>query len=257
MSFRLSQRWIACVVLGLVAVGLSGQLITAEETSNDKPVEAPIPKQLYRLRYKFQRDDLVFYDEQQRTTKTIKGAGLVDVTKTETSARKHYRVVSVDGVGTGLLELVLDRVKMQVDFGKNTPLVKFDSDSKEQPPSQFRSVKATIGKPQVRMRLAANGELKKVLLLNRSNQRAVGQLRLAPQTDASDPSHNFLVVFPQESIAVGDSWSDRIAVDVRISKSLLRPITLLRRYSLRTAWRQFQSARGSSHRFAIPKSARS
>jgi hypothetical protein len=234
MLCPLSHRWIACVVLGLVAVGLSGQFITAEEPLNDKPVEAPIPKQLFHLRYKFQRGELVFYDEQQRTTKTIKGAGLVDVTKTETSARKHYRVVSVDGVGTGLLELVLDRVKMQVDFGKKAPLVKFDSQSKKQPPAQFRRVKATIGQPQVRMRLAANGELKNVQLLHQSNRRVVGQLRSAPRTDVSDPSHNFLVVFPQESIAVGHSWSDRIDVDVRVSKSLLRPITLQRRYSLKS-----------------------
>ncbi|MBT4866659.1 MAG: hypothetical protein HON53_16270, partial [Planctomycetaceae bacterium] len=232
MSFCLPQRWIVCVVMGFVAASLPGQLTIGEEASADSPVEAPVPKQLYHLRYKFQRGDTVFYDEQQRTTKTIKGGGLVDVTKTETSARKHYRVVSVDGVGTGLLELELDRVKMQVDFGNGAPLVKFDSESKEPPPSQFRPMMDSIGKPQVRMRLAANGELKKVQLLNRSNQRAVGQLRSAPRTDASDPSHNFLVVFPQESIAVGHSWSDRIAVDVRTTKTLLRPITLLRRYSL-------------------------
>ena len=233
MSFCLPQRWIVCVVMGFVAASLPGQLTIGEETPADGPVEAPVPKQLFLLRHKFQRDDLVYYDVHHRSTVTIKGDGLVEVTKNETSARKHYLVISVDGTGTGLVELVIDHVAMQVQFGDNDP-VKFDSGSKEPTPRQFRQVKASIGKPRARMRLAATGKLRKVLLLNRGSQRAVGQLRFASQTDASDSSHNFLVVFPQESIAVGDSWSDRIAVDVKISKSLLRPITLQRRYSLKS-----------------------
>jgi hypothetical protein len=218
--------------MALVAVSLPGQLTTAEDITADGPVEAPIPAKHYRLRYQFKPNDLVYYDEHQRSTKTIKGAGQVDVTTTETWARKHYRVISVDREGAGLLELVIDHVKMQVDFGKKTPLVEFNSQSKDKTPRQFQRVKAMIGTPQVRMRLAANGELKKVLLLNRGSRRALGQLRVAPETDANDPSHNFLVVFPLESIAVGHTWSDHISVDVRVSRSLLRPITLLRRYSL-------------------------
>jgi hypothetical protein len=232
MSFRKSQRWIVCAAMGLVVVGLPGQPVFSADTAADGPVAAPVPAKLYRLRYKFRPNELVYYDVQHRSKRTIKSVGLVDVTTTEIWARKHFRVISVDREGAGLLELIIDHVKMRVDFGKNAPLVEFDSRSKDKTPRQFQRVKASIGMPRVRMRLAANGELIQVTLLNRASQPARGQLKYAPQTDANDPSHNFLVVFPQESIAVGHSWSDRMTVDVRTGKTLVRPITLLRKHSL-------------------------
>lgn len=195
------------------------------------PVEAPVPAKRYAFRYRFRPNELVYYDVTQKSTVVIKTAGITDTTKNETQARKHYRVISVDADGSGLLELMIDRVKMSVQFGKNVPVV-YNSESSQPPPRQFRAVKKSIGRPQAKTRFAKNGELLKVTALNGSGRSVGSQLRYAPPTAANDPSHNFLIVFPKQPIAVGGSWSDRISVHVRIGKSLLRPVTLMRKYKL-------------------------
>lgn len=235
MSFRRSANWMPGAVAMFVAIGLSLQSVDAADVDTDEPVEAPVPAKRYLLRYKFQPNDLVYYDVQQRSTQTVKGNGILDVTTTDSSERKHFRVISVDKEGTGLLELVIDHVKMKVKFGTSDP-IEFDSQSSGPTPRQFRHIRDLIGRPRARTHITTNGELKKVVLLNRPPRAATrgGQMLAAPDTDDTDPSHNFLVMFPKESIAVGHTWSDRITVRVRATRTLTRPITLLRRYELKS-----------------------
>jgi len=235
MLFRRIACSVLCAMAVLIAANLPAELGFASEIDTEEPVAAPVPAERYLLRYKFRPNDLVYYDVQQSSTQTIKSATLIDVHTNESSTRKHFRVISVDKSGAGLLELVIDHVFMRVKFGEGDP-IEFNSQSEKPAPRQFHHVRDSIGKPRARIRITSNGKLKKVTLLNRSRRRigGIGQMEQAPETDANDPSHNFLVKFPNKSIAVGETWSDRISVQVRITKSLTRPITLVRRYSLKS-----------------------
>jgi hypothetical protein len=223
--FRCLPLAVAAIIGGIFPV----DSVIGLQPATAGPVEAPLPVKRYAFRYRFRPNQLVYYDATQKSTVVIKKNGISDTTKNEKHERKHYRVVSVDADGSGLLELMIDRVNMSVQFGENDPVV-FDSRSSQPPPRQFRAVKASIGRPQAKMRFARNGKLLKVTALNRAARVLGGQLRIAPATAANDPSHNFLVIFPKQQITVGESWSDRIVVQVRINRSLLRPVTLLRRY---------------------------
>ena len=209
------------ILLVLAAVG-SASFSAAADSNDDS-------RETYRLRYRFSPNQLVYYDVSHETTIQIKAENTSERTRHNSNARKHYRVISGSDDGQALLELVIDRVKLSVQFGKSEPVV-YDSTSSDPPPAQFRTVAESIGRPQARIRFAANGKLLSVTPLKPRD--GGGQLPNAPKTPDNDPSHNFLVVFPEDPIAVGDTWTDRLTVQVRASKTLLRPVTLLRRYEL-------------------------
>ena len=200
----------------------------ATSSSTAISIEAPTPK--YQLRYRFKPNQLVYYDVVHKSTVFIKTEGSSETTKNKSSSRKHFRVVSVEADGSGLLELSIDRVRMSVQFGDNDPST-FDSQSDDPVPQPFVQVKQSIGVPQARIKVALNGRLFKAQRLHQAASGA-GQLRGITKTADDDPSHNFLVVFPEQEIGLGESWSERLVVRVRVNKSLLRPVTLLKKYEL-------------------------
>lgn len=190
------------------------------------PAEADEPESpAYRLKYRFQPNQFVHYKEHQRVRNTARYKQVTETVRYEWTTHKHWRVSSVDGEGRAVLELMIDRVRMKAQFDQHDPIV-WNSESPEPPPEKFRDVAATVGKPQVRLRVTPAGELESVVRLDNKAGSS--------QQPGAKRSRNFLVVFPDEPIRVGESWSDRYQVKVNVTRKLKKDVTLLRTYRLRS-----------------------
>lgn len=182
-------------------------------------------KSRYLLAYQFKPTQRVFYDVVQNTEITTQRDNIVEKVTNSSKARKHYRVVTIVKGTHGILEPVIDNVEMSAQFGDNDP-IRYDSKLGNVPPKEFASIHKTIGKPRTRFEFAANGELIETI-----------PLKTAVEADRSsaaknDPGQNFLIVFPDQPIGIGHTWSDKIQVKVSVSKTLRRRMTLVREYKL-------------------------
>ncbi len=179
------------------------------------------------LRYKFQANQSLHFEYSQEMTFLSRKRQFQEEIKSQTSADKHLRIISVDTDGNALIEPVIDRVRM-VSSKDEEPETKFDSletakDPESCPPG-FRGIMATVGKPLVQIRFSPQG---KVLSANGINGGAAAANGLE-----NDSSLNFLIVLPDQPVKVGDTWKDDFEVNVQIDKSLKQGIKLRREYRL-------------------------
>ncbi len=195
-------------------------VIVASFTTNQAiPGSAEDANETYLLKYKFEPNQFVHYDVAHSQTYTHQKAEHRLKATTESKARKHYRVVSVSPDGVATLEPVIDHVVMSAREDNKTPLVWNSDNGPENCPAQFRATAERIGKPQVRMQFASSGELLSVVPLNTTPVSA-------------SPEANFLLEFPSTAIPVGHVWSDEFSVDVNVTQTLKKPVTISRKYRL-------------------------
>jgi len=218
------RQWILRRLLPGVA-GLLGILPALCTLQADEPT--------YLLVYKFQADQTVYYEvKHEMMVHTQLGEASETVTNSSTT-RKHFRVASVDSEGVAVLDPVIDRVQMSARFGDNES-IDWDSTANSPPPPQFQRVAETIGKPLARIKVAANGKLLWVLRLDPTRRPADATRRTGSDVPDDDPSRNFLVVFPEKPIHIGDSWEDTASVKVAVGRKRHRTIKLRRRYTLKS-----------------------
>lgn len=188
----------------------------------------------YRLRYKFKPKQQVHYEVTHSSTTSMSKDQTRSIAKDSAKSRKHFTVISVDEMGNAVLEPVIDAVKMSVQFD-NGPKKTFDSESKENPLKEFANVKRTIGKPLVRLTVSPTGRLIKAKpLLDKDLQKKVAGAN-GEAKPAEDPSKNFLVVFPEKKLQVGDTWTDdklTVKLTVQTSPRLRQDFTILRMFQL-------------------------
>lgn len=179
------------------------------------------------LKYKFQPNQSLHFEYSQDMTFLSKKRQFQEQIKSQTSADKHLRVISVDTDGNALIEPVIDRVRM-VSSKDEEPETKFDSlevakDPETCPPA-FRGIMATVGKPMVQIKFSSRGKVLSANGINGGTNAARGL--------ENDPSLNFLIVLPEQPIKVGDTWKDDFEVNVQIDKTLKQGIKLRREYRL-------------------------
>lgn len=170
----------------------------------------------YRFAYKFAPNQDVHMDLIVKTQVEVQKGPFKQAAKNESHAERHFHVVSVTADGVATLELYIDSVKLTNSFD-NSPAVSFDSRSKVTPP-QFENVRDCIGKLSATMKVDRFGKLVSIL-----------RVGLTPTEEAGD---NFLDVFPDRPLRIGDEWTEDIKVPVRVTKNLQQKITLRRRYRL-------------------------
>ena len=183
----------------------------------------------YLLRYKFHPNQFVHYTVEHVSTLTSHYPAGKEVVFNETQTQKHFRVVAVDEGGNATLELMIDRVKMTARFNDSEKVV-FDSQDTTKRPRQFQHVMNSIGKPTAQFKFAPDGKLLKIVSSIAPQQDPSAQGTAQQKKAAIDASRNFLVVFPEEPIQVGDEWKDRIQVCVNVTNKLTKLVTLQRRY---------------------------
>jgi hypothetical protein len=215
MNRQLVSRVRPCAswaTLGLLWIGFSA-VLAADDDSD-----------AVRLAYKFRAQESIHLEYKQDMTMNIRYAERKRTMFSQTIADKHLRVISVDAEGNALVEPVIDRTRM-TSRQDDEPESKFDSaEGPEACPAIYRPILATVGKPLVRIKFAANGELLEATSVN-------GGPALAEDIER-DPTLNFLIVFPPTPVRVGETWKDEFEVHVTLDKTLKQGVKLRREYRL-------------------------
>jgi len=224
------------LTLCLLAVSAAHPLVACGEPADSSTAAKPKSGagREFLLRYQFQVNQSVRYRVKSSTViKMVKGPAKGEA-RNESVTRKHFTVIAVDKNGNAILEPVIDAVKMSAQYD-DRPKTTYDSSSGEDPPKLFAGVAKTVGKPLVRLKVASTGRLiEAVSLISKEDQKKVVK-NAGPARPANDPSKNFLVVFPEQPVQVGDSWSNddlKVSLQVSTSPRLWQNFVILRNYRL-------------------------
>ena len=212
--------------LPFVAVWLVASLplaAIADKQDEQKPDADPPP---VTLRYQFERGQYVHYEVDSRSTFLLTARNTTQTLDESKRTKKHYRVVAVDENGSAVLEPVIDKVLMRVKTDDHEPVI-YDSENPEaELPKAFDSMKASIGKANLRVRFSATGQVEKVL---------VGKAEEDEQDpDKEEEDAAFLVPLPDAPLRQGDSWNDDYTIKVEVDPQLRlkQDVTVRRRYTL-------------------------
>ena len=199
--------------------------VATDQTTDSETVQTP-PGIL--LRYQFKKGQYVHYEEDSRSEMTLMAREQTQSTRENRRTNKHFRVIAVDENGSAVVEPVIDRVQMEVR-NDDDPAVTYDSANKRTTSKDFDKVEETIGKPSLRIRYSANGTVEQLLPLVPLNKEQ--------QTTDDQEKQNFLIAFPEEAIAPGETWTDNYMIDVSVDGDLTKPlkkrVTVRRTYTLK------------------------
>ncbi len=208
MTNRLDVAWTLTAYVALMNIGLPC------ESRGDEPIS---------LIYKFQANQSLHYQYSQQMTMDVKKRGFQQHLEAETIAHKHLRIISVDADGQALVEPVVDTARMK--SVEDDRVSEFDSaEGRKNCPTQYRRLFDSLGKPLVRIKFAPNGKVLEATGVNGGEKAAQGL--------QDDATLNFLVVFPDRPLQVGDIWNDDFEVFAQVEKSLRQAIKVRREYRL-------------------------
>ena len=202
----------------------------AAASSPAAPADAPIQAEVavdpesgkFTLRYRFVEGQVLHYvtlDESVVDVHASEGATTVSYS---TQTWKHYRVKSIRPDGQAVLVMTTDRIVMKASGEGHQ--IEFDSSRPGKPPAEFATVVDTVGWAFAELTLSPTGQLMKVkYLLDRKDR-----VETIPDRDLQ-----VLTLLPESSVAVGDTWTERFDVPVKIEGSRLqRSVKLQRNYKL-------------------------
>ncbi len=192
-----------------VTLAISTGMTRAEESAKTK----------YQLQYQFEQGHFVKYHVKDRSAYTTRKKAIAETVRNESQQWRHYRVVAINEAGEATLELMIDRARLVAQFDDSKPTI-FDSADPNLQPPKMQSIMNSIGKSLCRMRVSPQGELVHVQSLN------------GDKSLESDPAINFLVVFPEHDVAIGEAWTQTLEVEVPVTDKLKEKVKLLRKYTL-------------------------
>jgi len=196
MFIRKHHVLMSAFVVCLVVPGL-GRFSAADQS--EKPSSSQPGR--YRLRYSLQPGEELRWRVVHRASVRTVVTQTEQTAETVTQSVKTWKVLSRRPDGTVTFQLQVDDVDMTHRIG-GRPEVRYSTREKQEPPLGFEDVAKTVGKPLARITLDSRGHV-----LERE--------QLEP--DAFQ-THGYLTVpFPEEPVAIGESWTfpDEIMVPLR------------------------------------------
>jgi hypothetical protein len=219
------------VTAGIVAAGPPGQptalgaSATAgsppSTTATREPVIAVRPAPLkapaeYRLVYKFEANKDVHMPLSVDSKILVQKGPAATASTNQSTVERHFHVALVEGDGSAIVELFIDRVNLGYAFNGGAP-TNYDTNTPGPPPRGFEAVKQSVG-PHGLVRFSPVGAV-----------LPVAGIKSDPSTD---PSDSFLDPLPAKPVRIGEEWIDDIKVKVAVGRNLNQRITLRRRYTL-------------------------
>ena len=208
-----------------IIVGVSAAALQAGEAP--QPNDAPT----WQLAFKFTPEQVVHYEDRFHSTIRLQKANKTVRILNNRKSRKHYRVLLVDKKGQGLVETVIDHIKIRAQQGDEPAITIDSSDGPDSCPVNFRTLLATIGRPIARSRCDSSGKLLNVLSISKAWLKAhpgASNQSLAKSLQ----KQGFLVPLPEQPVPIGGTWeeSHEATTSDRVGKQ--HRITLKKIYSL-------------------------
>ena len=205
-------------------------LAVAVLCSGGRPAAAQDAGKTYELKYKFQPNQVVYYevDDQMKIDTVYDGKN--ETAENRSNSQRHYRVVAV-AAEEAVIEIVLDRVKMQARQGDG-PYNYYDSTRDEEVQPQYKRIAKQVGKAQDRIRVAFDGTRIDDPLEDRRN--AGLNTDTEDETVAAEAPQSFLIPLPKKPVAIGESWTVMSETDAvtRPDLNLRQTIRLQRKNTL-------------------------
>ena len=209
------QGRLKIATLGFVAMALATVAARAEE------------KQKFVLRYQFAPDQVLHYTIAHKMVLTTRKGDFPETARNESHIWNQLKVVSVDDDGSATLELTIDRAKMAARFNDGET-ISVDTNAPDDCPAPYRGVLTSVGKPLARVKLSSNGDVLDAERLKAADTPATN----GSGQDENADDRNPLIAFPEDALAIGESWHDDLEVFVTLSRTLRQPVTLRRKYTL-------------------------
>lgn len=230
------SRHLVLPLCGVIATLLSWSspvLVLAEDSSAPKDgAVAANPGATYKLAYKYHDGDAVRYETVHKVKFISEFKGTSETATNCTETQKQYRVTKVHPDGSAELELIIEWVRMKVNFGGDDPGTEFDSkEPGAESQAKFRNVMKIIGKPQATLLCAPSGKVLKVAVV-KANAAEVGKAGVQLKDVAAQDDFSFLTIFPEKPLKIGDSWSEKSDTKVTVDQNLKQTIDLKRTYKL-------------------------
>ncbi|WP_437185632.1 DUF6263 family protein [Planctomicrobium sp. SH668] len=206
-------------VLKMFIFSCLATLLTASSTFADDNAT-------YLLRYKFEPDQTVRYNVKLEDSYKIQVGLDTDEPYSKQTSVKNYVVRKVEADGSGILELSIESVDLEI-FQNNesyhyNSLV--DLDPKDQP--VFEAMANLIGRPHLQIQMSTRG------IVTAFNPLTPGdQVPDNPGQVAFD----VLLHLPEEAVKINDSWKEDFELRIPLADSTLRKtIKMQRRYTLKS-----------------------
>ena len=183
----------------------------------------------YLLQYKFKDSDFLHYQIKAQSLMTTKRGELTQKAENTTKTSRHFRVVELTETGNAIVEIVIDKIKMEAGFdGKVTQT--FDSADPTTHSKAFNHIEEIMGKTLGRMEVTPQGEIVKFVYLHNQLKKASG---VNDENEFKvDPSLSFLLVLPTKPVQVGTTWTETIDHNIPVTPKLKKPHRFLRTYEV-------------------------
>lgn len=229
----MSQRLLLALCCGFAL--LIGIVVLTPLTAEDAATPAPAAAAgtAHHLAYRFKPGQTVRYESVQNAKFVSQFSGNVETALNKTELRKAYQVKKVNTDGSAELELVIEWVRMKADFGGGAVPTEFDSkDPAAKTQAKFKDVLRNVGKPQALLLVSPTGKVLKVheMALVTPAPVGVNNIQLKDMTGKDD--FNFLTVFPEHAVKLGESWVEKFNIMVVVEGNLKKTLDAQRTYKL-------------------------
>lgn len=218
----------------------SGEPPAAESDAGEKSAQADEAAPRHRLAYRFRPGQELRYEIDHRSSVGVRKGEAMQTIEDHTITERRLRVVSVEEDGAAVIEPVIDRVRMTLQFDDAEPVQYDSADESAPPPRHFQEIHRTVGRPTARMRVAPHGELLGLTRL------AVAEPVQSAESDGKNPTpkptekaesefqadENLLALLPAEPVPVGHVWKERFTAKVKVDRNIERAATLQREFKL-------------------------
>lgn len=171
----------------------------------------------YLLRYKLQPGQELSWRVIHRASVRTVVTQTEQTAETVTQSLKTWKVLERRPDGGMTFELRVEEVEMTHRIS-GRPEVRYSAKAGQEPPVGFEDVAKTVGRPLARITLDPRGQL-------------VERQQLVPE---AFQSHGYLTVpFPENPIAVGESWTVPDEITVPLRNGTVRKIKVQQRFTLR------------------------
>lgn len=213
------QRLFFCAAFFCAAVFLLSALFCyhVQDSRADSP-----PESKYLLRYRFKKNDILRWNVLQSLKIRTSVSGVEEVVETTSRSTKVWTVihVDVDNKGTATFEYLVNDVNMrqfQTDQD-GAKIAEYNSRKDKNIPGAFINLDGTVGVPLAHISIDVLGKTTKK------------PLRI--YSGSTSTENRIVIPLPNEPVAVGDSWSMAIPVEIGQQNGTVKKIHARQEFTL-------------------------
>jgi hypothetical protein len=203
---------LSCTLLGVV---FAPALFADEETDQSAPAPAADAKR-YDLKYKFKLGETLLTEVVHRATVQTTIQGTTQIAETQSKSIKRWQIEKLEADGTVTLLHSVDSIDMRQKT-QGRAEIRYNSETDKEVPPGYEEAAAAVNVPLTMATMDNRGKV-----LKRFEKRA----------QPSGMSTQITLPLPAEPVAVGQSWSSPLDIDVTLQDGTMKKIKTRQKFTL-------------------------